>query len=41
VPKHPKTKPNLDEIIEAEKALDNIDEMIDASIAAEEILVIK
>lgn len=41
VPKHPKTKPNLDEIIEAEKALENIEEMIEASIAEEEVLVIK
>ncbi len=41
VPKHPKTKPNLTEIIEAEKALENIDEMISRAIEEEELLVIK
>ncbi len=41
VPKHPKTKPNLAEIIEAEKALSKIEEMIDKAIDEEEILVIK
>ncbi|MBR5155000.1 MAG: tRNA 4-thiouridine(8) synthase ThiI [Clostridia bacterium] len=41
VPKHPKTKPNLNEIIEAEKALDNIDEMIEKAINEEEILIVK
>ncbi len=41
VPKHPKTKPNLAEIIEAEKALANIDEMIDKAIEEEEVLIIK
>ncbi len=41
VPKHPKTKPQLSEIIEAEKALENIDELIQAAIAEEEVLVIK
>ena len=41
VPKHPKTKPQLNEIIEAEKALENIEEMIDQAISEEEILVIK
>ncbi len=41
VPKHPKTKPNLAEITEAEKALENIDEMIEKAIAEEELLIIK
>ncbi len=41
VPKHPKTKPVLSEIIEAEKALEDIDEMIEKSISEEEILIIK
>lgn len=41
VPKHPKTKPQLDEIIEAEKALENIEEMIEQAISEEEVLVIK
>lgn len=41
VPKHPKTKPQLDEIIEAEKALENIEEMIEQAILEEEVLVIK
>ncbi len=41
VPKHPKTKPDLAEIIEAEKALENIEEMIIKAIEEEEILVIK
>ncbi len=41
VPKHPKTKPSLTEIIEAEKALENIEEMIDRAIEEEELLVIK
>ena len=41
VPKHPKTKPHLDEIIEAEKALENIEEMIDEAIAEEEVITAK
>ncbi|MBE7032424.1 MAG: tRNA 4-thiouridine(8) synthase ThiI [Ruminococcaceae bacterium] len=41
VPKHPKTKPQLNEIIEAEKALENIEEMIDQAISEEEVLIIK
>ncbi len=41
VPKHPKTKPVLAEIIEAEKALENIDEMINKAIEEEELLIIK
>ena len=41
VPKHPKTKPVLTEIIEAEKALSEIEEMIEKAITEEEILVIK
>ena len=41
VPKHPKTKPVLAEIIEAEKALEDIEEMINKAIEEEELLVIK
>lgn len=41
VPKHPKTKPNLAEIIEAEKALTDIEDMIEKAISEEEVLVIK
>ncbi|MBQ9737314.1 MAG: tRNA 4-thiouridine(8) synthase ThiI [Clostridia bacterium] len=41
VPKHPKTKPVLAEIIEAETALDNIEKMIEEAIADEEILIVK
>lgn len=41
VPKHPKTKPQLEEIIEAEKALGDIETALDEAIAEEEILVIK
>lgn len=41
VPKHPKTKPQLAEIIEAEKALGDIETALDEAIAEEEVLVIK
>lgn len=41
VPKHPKTKPDLAEIIEAEKALADVEEMIEKAISEEEVLVIK
>lgn len=41
VPKHPKTKPNLDEIIKAEEALVDIEEMITEAMADEELIVIK
>ena len=41
VPKHPKTHPNLKEIQEAEKALDDLEEMIQKAIADEEVIVIK
>ncbi len=41
VPKHPKTKPQLSEIIEAEKALGDIEAALDAAIFEEEVLVIK
>lgn len=40
VPKHPKTKPRLDEIAEAEKSLANIDEMIEKAIEDAEIIKI-
>lgn len=41
VPKHPKTKPQLSEIIEAEKALENVDDLIADAISNEELIVIK
>ncbi len=41
VPKHPKTKPTLEEITEAEKALENLEEMIQTAIAGEEVICIK
>ncbi len=41
VPKHPKTKPVLSEIIEAEKALGDIETALMEAIEQEEILVIK
>ncbi len=41
VPKHPKTKPMLSEILEAEKALIDIEAMIDEAIAEEEIIIAK
>ncbi len=33
VPKHPKTRPEIAEIVEAEKALDNLEEMIERAMA--------
>lgn len=41
VPKHPKTKPQLEEIIEAEKALGDIESALNEAIEQEEVLVIK
>ena len=41
VPKHPKTKPQLEEIIEAEKALGDIESALNQAIEQEEVLVIK
>ena len=41
VPKHPKTKPELEEILEAEKALTNLEEMIERAIAEDEVIVIQ
>lgn len=38
VPKHPKTKPKLDEIVEAEKALEGIEEMIETAVRECEII---
>lgn len=38
VPKHPKTKPSLSEIVEAEKALGNIEEMMETAIDQMEIV---
>ena len=41
VPKNPKTKPQLEEIIEAEKDLGDIESALNQAIAQEEVLVIK
>lgn len=41
VPKHPKTKPNLKEIEEAEKALVNIEEMIEKAVSETEIIKVR
>lgn len=41
VPKHPKTKPDLAEIVEAEKALVNIDELIEKAIEETEVVICK
>ncbi len=41
VPKHPKTKPRLDEIIEAEKSLTDIEAMIEKAIGDADIINIK
>ncbi len=41
VPKHPKTKPNLDEIVEAEKLLTDIEGMIAKAIEETEVVVAK
>ncbi len=41
VPKHPKTRPSVSEIVEAEKSLENLEEMISAAIEGDEIIKIK
>ncbi len=41
VPKHPKTKPNLSEIVEAEKNLTDIETMIEKAIEDTEIITVK
>lgn len=41
VPKHPKTRPEIAEILEAEQALTNLEEMIETAIADEEVVVIQ
>lgn len=41
VPKHPKTKPNLAEIEEAEKLLENADEMLNRALAETEVIYVK
>ncbi len=41
VPKHPTTRPKLDEIIEAEKALTNLEAMIETAIEQDEVIVIQ
>lgn len=40
VPKHPKTRPSLEEIAEAERALDNADELMDEAMAGVEVIKI-
>ena len=41
VPKHPKTKPSVEEIVEAEKALVDLEDMINAAIEGDEVIRIK
>ena len=41
VPKHPKTKPSIEEIVEAEKALTDLEDMINAAIEGDEVIRIK
>lgn len=41
VPKHPKTKPSVEEIVEAEKALTDLEDMINAAIEGDEVIKIK
>ncbi|MBR5152703.1 MAG: tRNA 4-thiouridine(8) synthase ThiI [Clostridia bacterium] len=41
VPKHPKTRPDIAEIVEAEQALTNLEEMIEDAIAQDEVIVIQ
>lgn len=41
VPKHPKTRPELDEILEAEKALTDLEEMIQRAMEEDEVIRIK
>ncbi len=40
VPKHPKTRPEIDEIVEAEQALVNLEEMIQAALDGDEVIVV-
>ena len=40
VPKHPKTKPTLEEILEAEKSLTDLESMVRAAIDGEEVIVV-
>ena len=41
VPKHPKTRPEIAEVVEAEKLLENLDEMIEKAIAEKEVIKIE
>lgn len=41
VPKHPKTRPEIEEIVEAEKLLENLDEMIERAIDEKEVIKIE
>jgi len=41
VPKHPKTRPDIQEIVEAEQILTNLEEMIETAIAQDEVIVIQ
>ena len=41
VPKHPKTRPEVAEVVEAEKLLENLDEMIERAIAEKEVIKIE
>ncbi|MBQ2614512.1 MAG: tRNA 4-thiouridine(8) synthase ThiI [Clostridia bacterium] len=41
VPKHPKTRPTIEEIVEAEQSLKNLEEMIETAISQDEVIVIQ
>ena len=41
VPKHPKTRPDVEEIVEAEKLLTNLDEMVERAMAEVETIMIQ
>ena len=41
VPKHPKTRPEINEIVEAEKLLTNLDEMVERAMAEVETILIE
>ena len=40
-PKHPKTKPRLDDVLKAEANMENLDEMMDRAVAGVKKVVIK
>ena len=38
VPKHPKTKPTIEELVEAEKLYENFEEMLNTAVENEEVI---